>query len=104
MNYAVSQRTREIGIRMALGAQAASVQRLFIRQGMRLTLIALAIGIPAAFALARLFSSVLYGVQTNDPATFAIVPMFLGSIALIACWLPARRASQVDPQVVLRSE
>jgi predicted permease len=104
VSYSVSKRTREIGIRMALGAQAASVQRLFVRQGMMLTLIAVAIGIPASFALARLFASVLYGVHTNDPATFAAVPLFLALIALIACWLPARRASRVDPQTALRSE
>jgi predicted permease len=104
MNYSVSQRTREIGIRMALGAQASSVQRLFVGQGMVLTLIAVAIGIPASFALARLFTSVLYGIHPNDPATFVTVPFFLALVALIACWLPARRASRVDPQRVLRSE
>jgi len=104
MSYSVSRRTREIGIRMALGAQAPSVQRLFVRQGMTLTLIASAIGLPASFALARLFTSVLYGIHNNDPATFATVPLFLIVVALIACWLPARRASKVNPQVVLRSE
>jgi len=104
MSYSVSRRTREIGIRMALGAQAASVQRLFVRQGMLLTLIASAVGLPASFALARLFTSVLYGIHNNDPVTFATVPLFLALVALIACWLPARRAARVNPQVVLRSE
>ena len=104
MSYSVNRRTREIGIRMALGAQAAAVQRLFIRQGMVLTLIAAAIGLPVSFALARLFGSVLYGVHTNDPATFAVVPLFLVVIALTACWIPARRAARVDPQIVLRCE
>jgi predicted permease len=104
MSYSVNRRTREIGIRMALGAQTAAVQRLFVRQGMLLTLIAVAIGLPASFALAKLFTSVLYGVQNNDPATFAVVPVFLCAVALLACWLPARRAARVNPQVVLRSE
>ena len=104
MSYSVSRRTREIGIRMALGAQAAAVQRLFVRQGMMMTLIASAIGLPASFALARLFTSVLYGIHNNDPATFAMVPLFLAGVALIACWIPARRAARVNPQVVLRSE
>jgi predicted permease len=104
MSYSVSRRTREIGIRMALGAQAGAVQRLFIRQGMVLTVIAAAIGLPASFALARLFGSVLYGVHSNDPATFAVVPLLLVAIALAACWIPARRAARVDPQIVLRCE
>jgi predicted permease len=104
MNYSVSRRTREIGIRMALGAQAAVVQRLIVRQGLVLTVIAIAVGVPAALALARLFSSVLYGVRSSDPLTFATVPIFLTLVALAACWLPARRAARVDPQTVLRAE
>ena len=104
MSYTVSRRTREIGIRMALGAQAGQVQQLIVRQGMILAAIAVAIGLPAAFALARLFTSVLYGIQTNDPATFTAVPLFLSAVALFACWLPARRAAMVDPQIVLRCE
>jgi predicted permease len=104
MSYSVSRRTREIGIRMALGAQVGAVQRLIVRQGMMLIAIALVLGLPAAFALARLFTSVLYGIRTDDPATFAIVPVFLAAVALVACWLPARRASRVDPQIVLRYE
>ena len=104
MSYSVSRRTREIGIRMALGAQMAAVQRLFVRQGMVLAAIALLLGIPASLALARLFTSVLYGVSTNDVFTFTAVPIFLTAVALIACWLPARRASKVNPQIVLRYE
>jgi predicted permease len=104
MSYSVSSRKREIGIRMALGAQVGAVQRLIVRQGMILAAIALVIGIPASFALARLFTSVLYGIQNNDPVTFTAVPVFLVVVAFIACWLPARRASRVDPQIVLRCE
>ena len=104
MSYSVSRRTREIGIRMALGAQVGAVQRLIVRQGMVLTLIAVAIGMPAAFALARLFTSVLYGVHNNDAVTFTVVPIFLTAVALLACWLPARRAARVNPQIVLRCE
>jgi ABC-type antimicrobial peptide transport system permease subunit len=104
MSYSVKRRTREIGIRTALGAQVAQVQRLIVRQGMLLAVIAVLIGLPAAFALARLFASVLYGVSTNDPVTFLAVPIFLVATALFACWLPARRASRVDPQIVLRCE
>jgi predicted permease len=104
MSYSVSRRRREIGIRMALGAQVRQVQALILRQGMVLTLVAVVVGLPAAFALARLFSSVLYGVSASDPATFVIVPVFLALVALLACWLPARRAAKLDPQIVLRSE
>jgi putative ABC transport system permease protein len=71
---------------------------------MVLIAIALVVGLSAAYALAKLFSSVLYGVPTNDPITFAFVPVFLGTIALVACWLPARRASRINPQIVLRYE
>jgi putative ABC transport system permease protein len=104
MNYSVSRRTREIGIRMALGAQTGQVQRLIVRQGMVLAAIAIVVGLPAAFALSRLFTSVLYGIHNNDPATFTAVPLFLAAVALFACWLPARRAARVNPQIVLRCE
>jgi predicted permease len=104
MSYSVSRRTREIGIRMALGAQVGQVQRLIVRQGMALAAIAVVIGMPAAFALSKLFTSVLYGIHNNDPATFTAVPLFLVAVALLACWLPARRASRVNPQIVLRCE
>jgi len=104
MSYSVSRRTREIGIRMALGAQARQVQQLIVRQGMLLATIAVVLGLPAAFALSKLFTSVLYGIHNDDPVTFAVVPLFLAAIALVACWLPARRAARVDPQIVLRCE
>ena len=104
MSYSVSWRTREIGIRMALGAQASQVQQLIVRQALFLTAIAVIIGLPAAFALAKLFTSVLYGIHSDDPVTFAVVPVFLAVVALSACWLPARRAARVDPQIVLRCE
>jgi len=104
MSYSVSRRTREIGIRMALGAQARQVQQLIVRQGMVLAAIAVVLGLPAAFALSKLFTSVLYGIHNDDPVTFAVVPLFLVAIALLACWLPARRAARVDPQIVLRCE
>jgi predicted permease len=104
MSYSVRRRTREIGIRMALGAQAAQVQRLILQQGIVLSLVALAIGIPGAIAISRLFTSMLYGIGTIDPLTFLVVPSFLLAIALLASWLPARRAARVNPQVVLRSE
>jgi predicted permease len=104
MSYSVSRRTREIGIRMALGAQVAQVRQLIVRQGMVLAAIAVVIGLPAAFALSKLFTSVLYGVHDNDPATFAAVPLFLLAVALSACWIPAQRATKVNPQIVLRCE
>ncbi|WP_158748071.1 ABC transporter permease [Acidobacterium sp. S8] len=104
MSYAVSRRTREIGIRIALGAQLAAIQRLILRQGMLLTLIALIIGLPAALAVAKLFNSFLYGVRPHDVLTFTVVPIFLASIALLASWIPARRAAKVDPQTTLRYE
>ena len=104
MSYSVSRRQREIGIRMALGAQTHQVQQLIVRQGMVLAVIAVVLGLPAAYALSKLFTSVLYGIHNNDPATFVAVPIFLVAVALVACWLPARRAARVDPQIVLRCE
>ncbi len=104
MSYAVSRRTREIGIRMALGAQPGTVERLILRQGMVLTLIAMALGWPAAWMLSKLAASFLYGIQPHDAFTFAVVPPVLFVIALAACWLPARRAASVDPMLSLRAE
>jgi predicted permease len=104
MSYSVSRRTREIGIRMALGAQTAGVQRLIVRQGMVLTGIALALGIVGAWSAAKLFTSILYGVTPHDLATFIGVPLFLASVALLACWIPSRRAARVDPLTALRYE
>jgi putative ABC transport system permease protein len=102
--YSVTQRTREIGIRLALGAQQSDVLRLVIWQGLKLVLIGLAVGALAAFALTRIIASQLYGVRATDPITFLIVGTLLMIIALLACWLPARRATKVDPLIALRTE
>jgi len=104
ISYAVSQRTREIGIRMALGAESSNVLRLFLGQGALLILIAFAIGLPIALVVARLFNSILYGVQPHDLPTFATIPIFLAAVALAATFIPARRASRTDPMVSLRYE
>lgn len=104
MSYSVSRRTREIGIRMALGAQVGGVQRLIVRQGMILALIGVAVGLNVAWAAAKFSESLLYGVRPHDLITFTTVPIFLCGIALLACWLPSRRAANVDPLVALRYE
>jgi predicted permease len=104
MSYSVTRRTREMGIRLALGAQRGAVQRLVVRQGMLLTAIAVGLGLPAALVAAKFSSSFLYGVRPHDLATFLTVPLLLLGIALVACWIPARRASRIDPQAALRYE
>jgi predicted permease len=104
MSYSVSRRTREIGIRMAMGAQRSTVERFILRQGFTLAILAVAVGWPAAWALTRLAASFLYGVQPHDPLTFVLTPVFLVAIALAACWIPARRAASVNPTDALRAE
>ncbi len=104
ISYTVSQRGREIGIRLALGAQSEDVVGMVLRQGAKLALVGVCIGVVAAFALARLMTSLLFGVTAHDPLTFAAVAALLISIALLACYIPARRAMKVDPMVALRYE
>jgi putative ABC transport system permease protein len=102
--YSVVQRTREIGIRIALGARHGEVLRLVVRQGMRPALAGIAVGLVVAVAATRLMSSLLYGVTATDPATFVAVPLFLAGVSLLAAWLPARRAARVDPMTALRED
>jgi predicted permease len=104
MSYLVSRRTGEIGIRMALGAKPREVFRLVVGQGMTLALIGLLAGLPLALGMGRAVAGLLYGVAPNDFATFAGVAALLGSVALVACYIPARRAMRVDPLVALRYE
>jgi ABC-type antimicrobial peptide transport system permease subunit len=104
LSYAVSQRSRELGLRMALGATTASVMRMVVGRGLILTAAGLLVGATLAWAGTRAMQSVLYGVSAADPATYAAVAALLGTVALLASYLPARRAARLDPSEVLRAE
>ncbi len=104
MAYAVAQRQREIGVRVALGAAPSAIRRLVLGQGARLALLGTGIGLVAAAGAGQLLGSLLFRVSAFDPATFAMVPLLLGTMALVACWLPAHRAMRIDPLVAIREE
>jgi putative ABC transport system permease protein len=104
LSFVVAQQTREIGVRMALGAQVRDVIALVLKKGMRWVLIGVILGLLAAFALSRLMTSLLFGVSAKDPMTFVSIALILTAVALLACYLPARRATKVDPLVALRYE
>ena len=104
MAYSVTERTHEIGIRIALGAKQGDVLGMVVREGMALAAIGAAIGLAGAFLLTRLLSGLLYQVKADDPVVFAVVPMVFAAVAFLASYIPARRATRVDPMIALRCE
>jgi ABC-type antimicrobial peptide transport system permease subunit len=104
MAYAIGQRSTEIGLRMALGASTGSVLRLVLRQGLALAGLGLALGLAAAAAGTRLLTTMLFRVRPNDPVVYLAVALLLGIVALAACYIPARRASRIDPLAAIRQE
>ena len=104
MSYTVAERTHEMGIRMALGAKAGSVVKLVLVQGLKVSALGLGLGMAGALVLTKLMSSILYGVSNTDVMTFVSVPVLLALVSVVACWIPARRATRVDPIEVLRAE
>jgi putative ABC transport system permease protein len=104
MSYTVAERTREIGVRMALGAQTGNVMRMVLKHGMALAGAGAMIGLAASFALTSVISGLLFGVQATDPATLAAITLLLLAVAMVSCLIPARRATKVDPLVALRHE
>jgi putative ABC transport system permease protein len=104
LSYSITERRHEIGVRMALGAQSSDVLKLVAVQGMRLALIGVALGLLGSFAFTRMMKSLLFGVGATDPVTFALVPLLLGVVGFVACYIPARRATKVDPLIALRCE
>ncbi len=104
MSFVVTQRTREIGVRIALGAQSGDVVRLFLKEGLRLTIIGLSVGLAGGVGISRLLAAVLVDLSPLDPLAFGGVSIVLALVALLACWVPARRATRVEPLVALRCE
>jgi putative ABC transport system permease protein len=104
MSYSVAQRTHEVGLRMALGAQRRDVMKLVLRQGMKLTLMGVAVGLFASAAVTRLMTQLLFDVSASDPMTFVAIALILVVVAVVACLLPALRATKIDPMVALRYE
>jgi ABC-type antimicrobial peptide transport system permease subunit len=104
ISYTISQRTRELGIRMALGAQPSDVVKLVMRQGALLAALGVGAGLVGAFGLSRLLERLIYGVSTQDPLTFGSLALLMGAVALLATWMPARRASRVDPIIAIKSD
>jgi ABC-type antimicrobial peptide transport system permease subunit len=104
LSYSVAQRRQEIGVRIALGAQVRDVMKLVIGQGLTLALIGTALGLGASLGLTRLMSGLLFGVSATDPLTFSVIALLLAFVALAACWIPARRATKVNPMIALRCE